>query len=324
MFCTSCGNENVSGAKFCKFCGAQLENNSDIAAKQQPRNAPQNGNQTVPPPVTPISMNPSTWSESGVVEEKSHKVPPMMLIGQIALFVIVIGLIIVVLFVSGIFDGDDDSSDRDHAAIENSDSDTSEYDESNEETGSIENSAIETLEMTTVVTVATTRVTTTATKSTTVTTTTEASAEEYYYEVVYSKVTWSEAKAAAESAGGRLAEIHSQSDWNTVTSLCSQKGVNYVWLGGKIVQSNSGTYFSWLSGGENDFIFSYSDSYSDWQIENGGHWYSGESSFYDGGTGILEPYLMLWNIDNVWSLNDNSDEALQYYKSIGYVIEYNW
>ena len=56
-------------------------------------------------------------------------------------------------------------------------------------------------------------------------------------------------------------------------------------------------------------------------------WFNGEPSGYDpkASNYDYEPYIMLWNIKEQWSFNDNSDVALDTYKHeyFGYICEFD-
>ncbi len=126
------------------------------------------------------------------------------------------------------------------------------------------------------------------------------------YQVVLADVSWEQARNAAEAAGGYLAVITSQEEFETIAALASGTNALYLWLG---AQSNSGQ-FAWLTGEE----FSYTN------------WFPGEPSGTDSADGTPEYYLCMWKVNGVWSFNDQRNDILSAGVNasgkIGYVIEY--
>ena len=115
-----------------------------------------------------------------------------------------------------------------------------------------------------------------------------------------------------------LAALHaSDDDWNQAISVLSGTGLRYVWLGGSTYISNDGSTItaSWLNGSNLSYI------------DNARHWYPNEPSGWDNSSPehSLEPYILLWYVDDYWSLNDTSNDILKYYKPerIGYLCEFD-
>jgi hypothetical protein len=153
--------------------------------------------------------------------------------------------------------------------------------------------------------------TTTIDTTTVVTTTTEA--KNHRYELVQSAVSWEEANETATAMGGRLAEVHSEEDWNDLISVVCDTDVYFIWLGAKRNDDFGAMY--WNSGTE--------------VSETWNHWYTDEPSYYDlQNPSVMESYLMLWWIKSSgWSLNDaNASATLAAYKAyrIGFVVEYDY
>jgi len=132
------------------------------------------------------------------------------------------------------------------------------------------------------------------------------------YQAFVDACTWADAKQKCEAAGGHLAYITSDEDWNQAISVLSGTGLRYVWLGG----SNDGSTItaSWLNGSNLNYI------------DNARHWYPNEPSGWDNSSPehTMEPYILLWYVDDYWSLNDTSNDILKYYKPerIGYLCEF--
>lgn len=137
------------------------------------------------------------------------------------------------------------------------------------------------------------------------------------YQAFVDACTWADAKQKCEAAGGHLAYITSDEDWNQAISVLSGTGLRYVWLGGSTYISNDGSTItaSWLDGSNLSYI------------DNARLWYPNEPSGWDNSDPAhpLEPYIMLWYVDNYWSLNDTSNDVLKYYKPerIGYLCEFD-
>lgn len=137
------------------------------------------------------------------------------------------------------------------------------------------------------------------------------------YQAFVDACTWADARQKCEAAGGHLAYITSDEDWNQAISVLSGTGLRYVWLGGSTTISADGALISasWLDGSNLDYI------------NNARLWYPNEPSGWDNSDPAhpLEPYIMLWYVDNYWSLNDTSNDVLKYYKPerIGYLCEFD-
>ena len=137
------------------------------------------------------------------------------------------------------------------------------------------------------------------------------------YQAFVDACTWADAKQKCEAAGGHLAYITSDEDWNQAISVLSGTGLRYVWLGGSTYISNDGSTItaSWLNGSNLSYI------------DNAHHWYPNEPSGWDNSSPehSLEPYILLWYVDDYWSLNDTSNDILKYYKPerIGYLCEFD-
>ena len=153
------------------------------------------------------------------------------------------------------------------------------------------------------------------TMTTTVTTTTEA--PEKRYQVFTEACSWEDARKKCEAAGGHLAYITGEEDWAKVINALNGTGLKYVWLGGTTSISADETRITatWLDGSSMDYIY------------DANHWFANEPSGRDFSSADkpLEPYILLWNVNDVWSLNDSSDAVLSCYKheQIGYVCEFD-
>ena len=91
------------------------------------------------------------------------------------------------------------------------------------------------------------------------------------YQAFVDACTWADAKQKCEAAGGHLAYITSDDDWNQAISVLSGTGLRYVWLGGSTYISNDGSTItaSWLNGSNLSYI------------NNARHWYPNEPSGWD-------------------------------------------
>lgn len=132
--------------------------------------------------------------------------------------------------------------------------------------------------------------------------------------VVSEACTWEDAKLRCEEMGGHLAYITCAEDYNEILRQLSSTSLKFIWLGGTTsISSNGNVSATWLNGEGLDYI------------NNNNLWYKNEPSGRDYSDSNMpyEPYIMLWQIDDKWSFNDNSNLVIQYYKDyrIGYICE---
>ncbi|MGN0629727.1 MAG: lectin-like protein [Ruminococcus sp.] len=132
--------------------------------------------------------------------------------------------------------------------------------------------------------------------------------------VVSEACTWEQAKKKCEDMGGHLAYITCKEDYDAIVGELGSTSLKFVWLGGNSsINSNGTVSTSWLNGDSLDYI------------NQSGLWYNKEPSGrdYSDPNAPVEPYLMLWLIDGKWSMNDNSNRAVEVYKSyrLGYVCQ---
>lgn len=132
---------------------------------------------------------------------------------------------------------------------------------------------------------------------------------EKHFTVVAGNMTWSQAQAAAKAKGGHLAYIKNAEDFAAVKKAIGDTELKYLWVGGKTSIGSDGTVTAkWADGSSTSYL------------DSAGLWFGHEPSGKDGD--ILEPYMMLWNVDG-WSFNDNSDACVDIYAagSMGYILE---
>ena len=129
------------------------------------------------------------------------------------------------------------------------------------------------------------------------------------YELVIGDYSWSEANSDALSKGGHLVTITSQDEMNRIAAMAENAGLKYIWMGGYTSVRNGAAYGHWTTG--EPFAFA--------------PWYPGEPSRNDL-DGAPEFYLIFWNVEGVWSFNDERDDVAAdlptYRGKMGYVIEY--
>lgn len=155
----------------------------------------------------------------------------------------------------------------------------------------------------------------TVTTTTTVVTTIKPEKTQKVFEVIKGAYTWTEAENICEEKGGHLASITSDNDYNSIIDAAEESGLEFLWLGGLTFCEGDEVYAAWID--NTDFTY----------VEENKLWFRGEPSGKDPSdpSETLEPYVMLWKIGDEWSLNDNSDAALKYYRDslIGFVCEYD-
>ena len=129
------------------------------------------------------------------------------------------------------------------------------------------------------------------------------------YELVIGDYSWSEANRDALLKGGHLVTITSQEEMNQIAAMAENAGLKYIWMGGYTSVRNNYAYGHWTTG--EPFAFA--------------PWYPGEPSRNDL-DGVPEFYLIFWNVEGVWSFNDERDDVAAdlatYRGKMGYVIEY--
>nr|WP_051527054.1 lectin-like protein [[Eubacterium] cellulosolvens] len=134
------------------------------------------------------------------------------------------------------------------------------------------------------------------------------------YKLVTKDVSWQEAEREAEEAGGHLATITDENEYQKVCEVADRSGLTYIWLGAR-VYSVSENWNKWIDGEE-------------WTFEK---WYPGEPSKTDKNDHVDELYLCMWNAkhndaDIGWTFNDQRNDIVADYASIsgkiGYIIEF--
>ena len=127
------------------------------------------------------------------------------------------------------------------------------------------------------------------------------------YEVIASDMSWTEARQACLDAGGYLAVVSDEEEFNRIVELVIESGLSRVWVGCHREEDT-------LVWEKPDEVVYYPWDYS-------------EPSYYDGYDGSIEDYLLLWH-NNRWVYNDSRDDPVADYPelysgSLGYVIEYD-
>ena len=98
-------------------------------------------------------------------------------------------------------------------------------------------------------------------------------------------------------------------EMDQIAAMAGNAGLKYIWMGGYTSVRNGTAYGHWTTGEPFDFA----------------PWYPGEPSRNDL-DGEPEFYLIFWNVEGVWSFNDERDDVAAdlatYRGKMGYVIEY--
>ena len=140
---------------------------------------------------------------------------------------------------------------------------------------------------------------------------------EHRYVIERANVSWVGAQDRCLASGGYLAVINTRDEFNKITALADEQGIECLWIGARRdVASNT---FVW----ERDEKI---DSNMDPNDRRMSLWANGEPSFIDG-DGTSEDYLMLWNHDGRWSYWDSQNDLAGKYFGwrgrIAYVCEFD-
>lgn len=129
------------------------------------------------------------------------------------------------------------------------------------------------------------------------------------YAVYIEDVSWNEAAARCKELGGKLAVPTTRQEYETISGLCDDAKVVYVWLGASRGEDNK-----WFTPDGEEVVFEFN------------YWGENEPSFVDSGDGAAEDYMLLWNVDGRWYANDSRENPLEnfggiYGGKIGFVCQ---
>lgn len=119
----------------------------------------------------------------------------------------------------------------------------------------------------------------------------------------------------SEDLGGHLVTIHSDDDWDDLVDTAEDarkdnSDLKYIWIGGTTTIGNDNQIIlSWVDDSETNYVMS--DVFDNWYYNetldltepSGYDAYEWETN----GTLTQEPYVLLWYVDDTWSLNDVPD-----------------
>lgn len=134
------------------------------------------------------------------------------------------------------------------------------------------------------------------------------------YQIVVEDASWQQAYDRALAAGGHLATITSQEEFDAICAQADQAavatGVRYLWLGARQGAGGWTGTDCWITG-------------EDWTFAP---WYPGEPSGQDA-DGTPENVLCMWNVQQSgWTFNDQRQDLLSVLPEVsgkvGYVIEF--
>ena len=135
------------------------------------------------------------------------------------------------------------------------------------------------------------------------------------YVIERGDLSWTAAQDQCLASGGYLAVINTQSEFNEITALADEKGVECLWIG---CHRSVGEYV-WENGEKVDRSVDPTDT-------GMALWAKEEPSFIDRDDGTEENYLMLWKHDGGWSYwdsrNDPAGEFWGWRGRIAYVCEF--
>lgn len=319
MFCKNCGNQLADNAKFCKFCGAKIQ--------QKTGNTPlteTNGENKKIKVENTVATKPSSVDHN--VQEYSIPKAKKKGVGKIVIFVILVALLwgmigFAAVKIYGVItnkgenqeysvieEDDDDMTEESEDEEEENDAEENDKEDKTEDGKDIVNDVTETnhLESAAVVENAM-----------------EDSEDEmniHTYQIVRENVSWSEAYIRAKEAGGYLVRINTPEEMEYILEQIYREGQEdgIYWLSG-MRASNSSDYF-WVD--ENGMFLSD-------VLNNSEFWLPGEPSLRDDSTNLDENVMNMFYVKKqgrfVW--NDTVDNVLEivssYEGKICYIIEFD-
>ena len=139
---------------------------------------------------------------------------------------------------------------------------------------------------------------------------------EHRYVVERSPLSWVGAQDLCLASGGYLAVINTREEFNKITSLADEQGIEFLWIGcRRDIASNT---LVWERGES-------VDSNVDPNDRRMSLWAPGEPSFIDG-DGTAEDYIILWNHDGGWRYWDSRgdlNEIWGWRDRVAYVCEFD-
>lgn len=139
--------------------------------------------------------------------------------------------------------------------------------------------------------------------------------KEHRFVVQRADLSWVGAQDLCLSSGGYLAVINTREEFDRITALADEQGIEALWIGcRRDIASNS-------------FVWEHAETVDpdvDPNSRQMSLWADGEPSFIDD-EGTAEDYLLLWNHDGRWSYWDSIGDLTIYYGwrgRIGYVCEF--
>ena len=129
-------------------------------------------------------------------------------------------------------------------------------------------------------------------------------------------MSWVGAQDLCLSSGGYLAVINTRDEFNKITAMADEQGIEFLWIGAhRDVTSNT---IVWERGESVDGAVDPND-------RRMSLWAPGEPSFIDG-DGSSEDYIILWNHDGGWRYWDSRgdlNEIWGWRDRLAYVCEFD-